>query len=123
MTRDQVSIPRGELFTVAVETAWRFRAYRGYGLSKTKACRAIRRRCPTFSKRRCENAFAKSLVLYDVVERVVSKNERRLWEAQESGDDSWPSFFDAELRGEFSAIRIGDLRWMVSMMFYYWYLR
>ncbi len=116
-------MPRSELLTVAAETAWRLRAYKGYSLSKAKACRAIRRRCPTFSTRRCENALAQSLALYDVVERAVSKNKDRLWAAEESGDDSWTSFFDAELRDQFPASRIGALRWMVGMMFYYWHLR
>jgi len=117
------TVTRGELLDVAADVAWRFNAYGSYGTNRATAIRAIRRKCTGFSPRQLENAFEKSLALYDFAQQLVREHAAKLWAATKSGDKNWSRLLDNVLRSRFPAYRISTLRNMVAMTFYYWHMR
>ena len=120
---ETASVSRGRLLDVVSDVAWRFKAHHSYGGKDTTAIRAIRKKCPGFTPRQYANAFAKALDLYDAVEQLVRERASDLWDAHNSGDESWPQLFDRDLRSRFSAFRLSTFHSLVGMMFYYWHMR
>ncbi|MBT5020047.1 hypothetical protein N8590_00910 [bacterium] len=114
---------RGEMLDVAATVAWRYSAYRSYHSDEAEAVKAIRRKCPSFTKKQCENAFQSGVKLYTRVKKLVKENADDLWKLYKEGDDSYTNLLDDQLRKEFPAYRVSTLRTMVGMNFYYWHMR
>lgn len=117
------TVSRGQQLDFAADVAWRFKAYRAYGQKESTAIRAIRKKCPGFTTRQYNNAFAKALELYDATNRLVADRSGEFWTEYESGNEQWPHLLDGDIQKLFPGFRVSTIRGLVGMTFYYWHMR
>ena len=69
---------RGQFLQQAWEVAAYFLAHDAYGRNEAAACRALKRRCPGFTKRQYQNAFRKGLALYEAATAAIEPRSGEL---------------------------------------------
>jgi hypothetical protein len=102
--------------------AWRFCAYDAYDREPAKAILALEKRCAGFSEKQYQNAFEKSVALYEAVQDLLRANRDRVWAAERAGEP-YHKLFNDELAERFPGFRRSTLGSMVGMSFYYWHMR
>ena len=122
MAGSEKRVSRGKFLSVASDVAWNFCAYDRYGKEPRKAIQALKRRCPGFSDKQYQNAFEKSVALYEAVQVLLRENRDRVWAAHEA-EEPYHELFDEELSRRFPGFTRATLGSMVGMSFYWWHLR
>ena len=114
---------RGSLLHAAWEVARAYRAHAAYG-SENKAYKALRRRCPAFTARQCENAFRKAIAFYDASVEAVARDAAALWQETDAAANRFPDFRDLvnEMRLRFPGFRVSTYRSALSWVFLWYHL-
>ena len=70
------NISKQELYMHTLGVVMRYYEYGGYGREATKAIKALSKKFPSLSKRKCGNAFVRTLRLYEDAIVFVEKYQR-----------------------------------------------
>jgi hypothetical protein len=124
MGTDVSHASRGNLLDAAWQVAKVFRTYGTYG-TQEKAAKALRRRCPAISTRRCDNALVKAIALHDAAATAVAADVQSLLDETDVLAGRFPNYRRqvTRVRLECPGFYASTCREALSWVFYQCHLR